>query len=302
MLSQYPGLLDFIHICPHGLVTVERSNPQVELKVYPTFCLLTASSKVSPIMLLAPLERLRLSTIFNLSLLPSEAPTPVGELLWLYAYARAQQRNSTLHYSNLTPNKSPVGWDAAFVSCRTASTLSLLQQIHAFLLTQFDFPSSYLLKPMLPSYWSEVWLSAQRLDDPSEFLQISGEITNSVFSPEYGNFRKLATPKDRLVIQTAYSVKEGVLASYPFGEIQTLQDMKGYVSYLQDHPIISRDHDTSQPIGLSCEHHIAPKDTLGSGELHIKVYITNRTFSKESHNYRGFSLGAFREEDGNAGK
>lgn len=63
----------------------------------------------------------------------------------------------------------------------------------------------------------------------------------------------------------------------------------------------SQDHDTSRPVGLSCGHHIALRDTPGSGKLHAKVYTINKAFCNEFHKYQGFSYGAFRKEDGNEG-
>jgi hypothetical protein len=291
LASQHPDLFGFVRRVPHGLAIEETAERSVRVTIWPTFCVLSGHSGIVESALFAPLERLRISVEHSFALRPEVSM--FGEILWVYSYARAKRRDPSLNYLTGISEDTRATWQVVARNCQLSVRITAAQQLQSLLLCAFDVPGSSLLRRPIPPEWWLVWQAAIDTEDVQGFLEYANRTLGLDLEQDLEHFHKLETPKRRVVLHQVAGMSGGTLATCPFAELQTVEELERFQQFLIHNPIIFENHDRAKPIGLSFCHHIELHGG-GKASLHGNIYVIIEDFWKRRHLFNGFSMGIFR--------
>lgn len=285
--SSAPKSVEFIRHCPYGLV-VRDTDGDIELRVFPTFCAIEGES-AHPEGLAAPLAFLKLCTVEQLS--PHQSNGFYSELMWFYCYAKARNWFPTLPYDRLVPAKHATVWQKISDARHTNLELTTFDLLHIRLLRELGFPGAFLFKPIQHSAFADAWKAAQRAETFAEFFANFRSILGTTFQAlDEGYFIKRDPPKHRVVIQEAFGVQAGIIATSKPPWIGTKENLEQYLAFTLTRPLMLQNHQADAPVGLVFNQHMVAAED-GSWQIHADTYVTDNLHWQSRDQFKGFSVG-----------
>jgi hypothetical protein len=289
--ERYSDALAFVRLCPFGLVGEHHVDDDVSLLPQYTYCVISWHPSLPTTALLPGLIRLKAFVQHDQALGSTEETISFHEeLIWFYAYARAQAITGLDHRGLLPPGIAR-RWNHIVTEILAKTRLSEIDLLRLSILVGYGSTGSTLLLPLEHPLFRDAWLLAKTSNDFPTFLSTYRHIGG----PHYGaavphTFSRLNPPKKRVALHTCYGRRSGILATTNAPWVGGATGIHNLHRQTFTRPLLYENHDMDRPVGLISNPHISPHED-GELELHADVLIINESHWKRRDEFNGFSLG-----------
>ncbi len=289
--ERYPGVLGFVRSCPFGLVGEHNNSDDISIYPQDTYCVMSWNPSVPTTTLLPGLIRLETFVQYNEALGATPTTTTFHEeLVWFYAFARAQALTGLDHHQLLAPAIAR-RWNQIAAELCAKSQLDEFQALRLSIIVGYGVPGSLLLRPIEQPIFRDAWLLAKTSKDFPSFLSAYRSIGGVDYNPAVsGAFARMDPPKKRIALHTCYGRTEGVLATTHASWVEGESGIRGILGWMLSHPLLYENHDLDRPVGLILNPHIHQRQD-GHLEICADTLIIDESHWMSRDKYKGFSLG-----------
>ncbi|WP_412469628.1 MULTISPECIES: hypothetical protein [unclassified Halobacteriovorax] len=291
LLLDNSELIEFTKKIPYGLTIDQCSkNKKIEISVQPTYFVLSVGSDTHPWGCIPALERVNLSVNEGIHFTDPFENKNLNELAWLYSFAKAKERFSTIGYNHLCSHIQEV-WKQIANLIINGEECGIVP-FYASCFRHYNHPAKEYLKSYTDATGEKGWHDALESENFNEFLS---KIGIHKIAPLKNNFCLLQKPRKRTVVYKSYGRIHGVMATDQGKFAKTVDELKGLAFWSSRNPLMFADHDLDRPIGLIYNPHYNFNLEKNRNELIYSLIITDEYQWKNREKYKGSSLGVYHE-------